>query len=197
MYKVTNDFCGKERNGIVSYKYIKGKYGALFCEKCKNYTIFKVKYKYSYKAFANEELDCRMKFSFTCPHCEHRNENIDEYDLYDPNIAHTIYILNKKNYVTKACCEGHDGYAYILFGQNEYKQIFEQYPLPYPWYMDTDIGTRMDYINPKLVIRANTDIQDALDYIQEWADSLPVWDKPVKTENSHDYYIQEFDAILL
>ena len=196
MYKMINDFCNYTKNKIAYCKSVKGKYGALFCEECGEYTIFKVTFKTKY--LEDNDFSCRVHFSFTCPHCGHYNDDIDEYYMYDPNIAHTIYLLNKKNYITKACCEGHDGRAYILFGQNEYKQVLDKFPLPYPWYTDTDIGASMDFINPRWTIRANLDIPVALDNIEQWAKDLPEWKDPVNPENGHEYFIETLgDAILL
>ena len=102
----------------------------------------------------------------------------------DPNIAETISLLNKKGYLTKFCCEGHnerrikdDGYIYF-----EDRSIGNHlHTLPISWYMDLSLikncilegNSKMGYI-----IRCDSfNKAEAIYDINQWAKSLPTLER--------------------
>lgn len=109
-----------------------------------------------------------------CPSC---GEYADLITL-DPNLAKTISILNKKRYLTKFCCEGHEGideHGYIYFQDRSIEDYL--HTLPISWYLDTEPIVQFILTdNPEdgYVIRCDVfNKAEAMYDIRKWANSLP------------------------
>lgn len=162
-------------------------YIGLMCDECYSYRIEKCNYSILYQDAYNDDdqddiFDASMQFTFKCKCCGKRVTV--EYPL-DPNITKTLSILNKKGYTTLFSCEGDTGErrAYIYFKHDYQKIIMHYYRLPIPWYFDNEINTYGDYASQKFIIRAAAGVvsdQARIDYIEEWAEELPVWSKFAK-----------------
>ncbi len=72
----------------------------------------------------------------------------------DNNIAKSIFVLNKKGYYTKYCCEGHTDCAYVYFKNNCIVPYLRY--LPITWEIDMD-----DFKKGNVIIRSDSiDIEE-------------------------------------
>lgn len=106
----------------------------------------------------NYEIFASTKFNGICKYC-HNSVNFIEID---GNLGKTIKILNRKGYITKFCCEGHDkikhkkdgiSLAYIYFDNGIMYLEFIKNSLPDSWYIDQG-----ELNDGKFIIRAKRDI---------------------------------------
>lgn len=101
----------------------------------------------------------------------------------DPNIAETISLLNKKGYLTKFCCEGHNerrrDNGYIYFKDRSIEDYL--HTLPISWYIDLEDIRKLWYeFNPNrgYVIRCDSfNKAEALYDINQWAKTLPTLER--------------------
>lgn len=145
-----------------------GYFGAI-CPNCMDYSI--------QNATSPVMRNGITKIKMICPHCSHVY-NLNTIDWIDPNITKAISILNRKGYNTKFSCEGHQEEelpeAYIYFRSEEQISILDKFPLPYPWWLDTENKCLDGF-----VIRAQAykcrdeDWNERNTRITEWAKSLP------------------------
>lgn len=151
-------------------------YIGFFCKHCFKPIRFRVKdLIVDQDKNIEEGLRLNNNYKFYCDECKKHNE---WEDFIDPNIVGAISLLNKKNYVTQCCCEGHkyeygDNDAYILF-KYKYNNIDESDNL-LKWYIDENAY----YISDKKkiaasVIRCNLDtpLNKRMEYLNKWVRSL-------------------------
>ena len=129
----------------------------------------------------NTYLHYKREYTFICPSCK-REFDWNDWPM-DPNITRVISILNKKNYITKGSCEGHNdtNKAYIYFINNNYKQLFNNhYILPEMWEIDDE-----KFVNG-FAIRCDCSkysLEERITSIEEWAKNLPYFDKEYFANN--------------
>ena len=122
----------------------------------------------------NYEIFTSTKFNGICKCC-HNPVNFIEID---GNIGKTIKMLNRKGYITKFCCEGHDkikhkkdgiSLAYIYFDNGIMYLEFIKNSLPNSWYIDQG-----ELNNGKFIIRSKRHIplKKRINDIQEMAEKL-------------------------
>ena len=153
------------------YKNIIGDYVGFYCPHCFTPIIIKTKIVLESK----EDIYIVPKFYIKCENCN----NYIDFDFYiDPNITNCIAQLNKKGYITRNCCEGHNydiehgGDAYIQF-----KSKIDTSKLIYPWYNRfKDYYIDKDNIKHKCTcIRCNINnstLEERIDSLQKWIDLL-------------------------
>ena len=156
------------------YEKIEGTIG-FFCRHCFKPHYFKIDNMYinNYRYYNNLMVD--NKYKFICEECKYYNE-WDEF--IDPNILKSIALLNKKNYITYCCCEGHNykyADAYILF-KYKYDIIEKRIDLLKDWYI-----TKKSYYITKDKVVVATEIRCNLDTslykrmrdLYKWVKNLP------------------------
>lgn len=131
---------------------------ALMCPYCYEIHMININKKIKYRIKNNNKIFASMKFNGICKYCHNHTDFVE----IDGNIGKTIKSLNRKGYITKFCCEGHDKVenkndrmyrAYIYFDNGTtYLEYIRKF-LPDSWYIDQG-----DLNDGKLIIRAKKDI---------------------------------------
>lgn len=145
--------------------------------------------------YATINLSCYVSITSKRGHIDVLQNTVYETDIcescgkyaklieLDPNIAETISLLNKKGYLTKFCCEGHneqrDDNGYVYFEDRSIEDYL--YTLPISWYIDLeDIRNLWYEFNPNrgYVIRCDSfNKAEAIYDINQWAKTLPTLER--------------------
>lgn len=183
-------FKSKIHNDRIHVDDVSGDYIAFICPDCFNTMVFKANITIRLQNVDKEAFSyvyAEPKYTIQCTKCSAINTYARE-EYIDPNIAPIIAELNRKGFVTKFSCEGHEESTpdleiydkfyldkclpYIWFKYAEQRHVLQDYPLVKPWYVDEDDGdvfcirvNKEDY--------ANYSLEDRLITLKQWVDNLP------------------------
>ena len=175
------------RNKINRYSIEQDGYFAIICPKCFKVYTLKMKSSIDLEFSSSKRNNLLYYYPEIILQCDCGHE-IHTKNIFDPNIAPIIAILNSKGYYTTFSCEGHslllrqiskkprEAYcqAYVSFLYPIDEEILKQFPIPAPWFVDAK-----DY--PQFVIRCKEsyhrhhDIKDKMRPLRKWAKSLPLY----------------------